>query len=425
VRDVQRSRDFTVLWLAQTTNELGSQVGAFAFPLVTVAVTGSPLLAGLVGAAFLLGEVVALLPGGVLADRVDRRLLLRLTSGTDALLHAGLGVLALLGSPGAVHLGVVALLSGARAGLAGPAEMSAVRSVVDREDLPTALSLQQARVHTATLLGGPLAALLYGVARWAPFVADAVASAVAWLLLGRLRADLSAPARPAGAPRRGALADVREGARFVWQVPLLRTVTGWAALTNLSMNCLFTVAVLRLVTEGTDPLHVGLVDAAAGGAGILGAALAPWVIHRVPTGWLTIAVAWSPLPLVVPMALWGNPVVVAAALGCVLLVNPAGNAGMSAYRMTITPEALVGRVQAASRVLAMLPMPLAPVLAGALLTGLGGGAALLACGAVCGLVALVPTLSRHVRAVPRPGSWAPAVQPATQPVTPPVTQPVA
>ena len=41
--------------------------------------------------------------------------------------------------------------------------------------------------------------------------------------------------------------------------------------------------------------------------------------------------SWSPLPLVVPMALWAHPAVVAAALGCVLLVNPAGNAGMSAY----------------------------------------------------------------------------------------------
>ncbi len=108
------------------------------------------------------------------------------------------------------------------------------------------------------------------------------------------------------------------------------------------MNALFTVAILRLVQDGVAPLHIGLVETAAGAAGILGAVVAPWLIERLPTGWLTIAVSWSPLPLVVPMALWANAAVVAAALGCVLLVNPAGNAGMSAYRISVTPDHLVG-----------------------------------------------------------------------------------
>lgn len=113
--------------------------------------------------------------------------------------------------------------------------------------------------------------------------------------------------------------------------------------------------------------------------GILGALLAPRLIERVPTGWLTVAVAWSFVPLVVPMALWNHPVAVAAALGVGVLLNPAGNAGISSYRLTLTPPALQGRSR-----------------------GLGGEVAVLALGGLAALVALLPTLSASVRTVPQP-----------------------
>jgi hypothetical protein len=50
-------------------------------------------------------------------------------------------------------------------------------------------------------------------------------------------------------------------------------------------------------------------------------------------------------------------------------------------------------------------MPLSPVLAGALLHGLGGSGAIAVLGALIAVVALIPTLSRSVRSVPRPESW--------------------
>lgn len=393
--------DFRLLWVAQTASELGTHVSSFAFPLLTLALTGSPLLAGLVEAAYLLGLVGALLPAGVLADRVDRRRLMRTSSGAGAVLFSSLVLAAALGTLTLPHLVVVALLSGVAAGLFSPAETSAVRAVVRRDELTSALAQNQARQHVASLVGGPLGALLWGLSRTLPFAADAASYAVSWLLLGRLRTDLSA----VDGPRRSPTTDLREGIGWVWRHPLLRMLTAWSFLGNLSMNALFTVAVLRMAQDGVDPLHIGLVSSAAGVSGIVGAVLASRVVERVPTGWLTIAVAWSPLPLVVPMALWPDPVVVAAALGTTLLLNPIGNTGMGSYRLTVTPAALVGRVQAATQVVGMASLPLAPLLAGGLLAGLGGTTAVLAAGVLSGVVALVPTLSRSVRAVPRPRQW--------------------
>src|SRR6478609_12068602 len=105
------------------------------------------------------------------------------------------------------------------------------------------------------------------------------------------------------------------------------------------------------------------------------------------------------------MAFWNLTALVAAALGLGLLLNPAGNAGIGAYRIAVTPPELVGRVQSTSQFVSMSAMPLAPVLAGVLLTTLGGTAAVLVLGVLTALVALIPTLSVTVRSVPRPAAW--------------------
>jgi len=105
------------------------------------------------------------------------------------------------------------------------------------------------------------------------------------------------------------------------------------------------------------------------------------------------------------MMLWNQPAVVAAALSLGMLLNPAGNAGIGSYRVAVTPAALIGRVQSASQFVSMSAMPLAPVLAGALLSGLGGGPAIAVLGVVTAGVALIPTLSHSVRSVPRPAQW--------------------
>jgi MFS family permease len=403
-RDLRKNHDFTVLWIGQTVSELGTQVSMFAFPLVTFAVTGSAFLAGLAGGFELLGTALALLPAGLLADRVDRRLVMRCASGIGVLLYASLVVAGVLGDLTVPHLFVVALLSGACAGVFAPSEMSAVRSVVPREQLPTALSQQQARQHVGHLLGGPLGGALYAVTRWAPFLFDAVTFAVSWLLLGRLRTDLSPT--PGTGPRRNARADVAEGFRFQWSRPFFRTLMLWGMCSNLVVNAVFVAAELRLIQAGYAPWSIGLVSTAAGVCGILGAIAAPRLIDLLPTGRLTVLVAWSFVPLLVPLVVWNHPAAVMVSLSVGLFFNPAGNAGISSYKMSITPPELIGRVQSVGMLTSWSTMPLAPVLGGALLATLGGATTMLVLIGVAVAVALVPTLSRTVRSVPRPSEWA-------------------
>jgi MFS family permease len=402
-RTLLRNHDFSVLWLGQTINELGSRMSMFVFPLLAYAITGSALWAAAAESAHIVGMVATLLPAGVYADHTDRRRLMRVASGAGLVLYLSLVVAELTTGISIVQLLLVALLTGAGAGLFAPAETSAIRTVVPDEDLAAALSQNQARQHIASLVGGPFGGALFSVARWLPFLVDAVTYAVSWVLLGRIRTDLCAVGEDRSRPRmRESLVD---GFRFIVHRPFFRVLMVWSSMVNLLVNALFFIAILRLLEGGFAPVQIGLVETATGLFGVLGAVVAPWLIDRSRTGALTVAIAWSFVPLAVPMMFWNNPVVVAAALSAGLFLNPAGNAGIGAYRMALTPPDLQGRVQSTSQFTSMLTMPLSPLLAGGLLAGLGGPVAIGALIALTAAAALIPTLSRTVRSVPRPVVW--------------------
>ena len=197
-----------------------------------------------------------------------------------------------------------------------------------------------------------------------------------------------------------------EGFGFIWRRPFFRVLMVWAALTNLVVNALFFVAILRLIEGGFAPLQIGLVETAAGAFGIArrdrGA-----LDHRAGTdraadcpGRLELRAAGAADGGVEhPGRGRRGPVLRAASS-----TRP-GTPGIGAYRIAVTPPELIGRVQSATQFASMATMPLAPVIAGVLLSGAGGPAAIAALGLLAAAVALIPTLSRSVRSVPRPAVW--------------------
>ena len=113
------------------------------------------------------------------------------------------------------------------------------------------------------------------------------------------------------------------------------------------------------------------------------------------------------MPLLVPLALWNHPAVVAAALG----LGPAAQPGRQ-RRHRLLPDR--GDARPTSRAgcsprcssSSMSAMPLVPRAgrrAAARRSAARGAIAVL--GALTAAVALIPTLSRSVRSVPRPASW--------------------
>ena len=108
----------------------------------------------------------------------------------------------------------------------------------------------------------------------------------------------------------------------------------------------------------------------------------------------------------VPMVFWNHPAVVARALSVGLFLNPAGNAGIGAYRIADHPARAAAAGCSRRDPVRLDVDHAAGTHARRCAAGdLGGGAAIAVLVVLCALVALIPTLSRSVRAVPRPEVW--------------------
>jgi MFS family permease len=70
---LRRNSGFRMLWIGQLLSDAGSQMGLIAYPLLILALTRSPVLAGVVGTARETFLICLQLPAGALSDRFDRR----------------------------------------------------------------------------------------------------------------------------------------------------------------------------------------------------------------------------------------------------------------------------------------------------------------------------------------------------------------
>ena len=160
------------------------------------------------------------------------------------------------------------------------------------------------------------------------------------------------------------LADLAEGLRFVWRTTMIRTLMIWGGAFNFAVIVVFVGVTLRLVQAGVHPAAIGAVDAIAAAAGLLGAAFAPVLIRRAPTGALTVGTTLVFAAIIAPMAWTQNVVIIGSLLAGGMLFLPATNAGISAYLSAATPDRLQGRMHSAAGFISNAASPLAPAVAG-------------------------------------------------------------
>lgn len=398
------NHDFTILWTGQTVSALGSAMSTLVFPLIGYALTGSSVQAGLATTALLLGGTVVQLPAGALVDRWPRGRTLLLANLFALLCYLSLAGAELAGWLTLTQLIVVGFFSGVSEAFIGPASSAAVRTVVPPADRPAAFAQNQIRTHTAGLIGPPLGGALYSVARSLPFLVDAFSYGVAAIAVSRLRTPLPAVREQ----RRNLRTEMIDGLRFVWNHRANRAILLWGGAVNFAMTFVFVAITLRLIRIGTSPVAIGSIDTVAAVAGLAGAVVAPAIVARVRTGVMTILTGSVLALMVLPMAFTTNVLLIGGLLAVGTFLVPANNSGIGAYLATITPEVLQGRVNAAAGLIAEGVVPAAPIVAGALLGGLGGRPVMFVATALVALSLAPLLLSSEILRLGRPADWAEA-----------------
>jgi MFS family permease len=399
-----RHHDFVILWCGETVSQLGSSMSFFIFPIIGYGLSGSTTQAALALTAYTLGSILFRLQAGALIDRWNRKRVLLLSNVAGASLYASLVVGWVIGELTLVHVVVIALLTGVAGSFYSPAENAAIRQVVPPQQIPTALSQNQARQHLASLVGPPVAGVLYAIGRALPFIVDAVSYALAAVAVTRLHAPLDAPEREA-TTNPAMRHEIAEGVRFLMSRGFFRATMVFACIVNFGANALILVLTLKLLRAGIHPAVIGTVDTIGAIAGLAGAFLAPSLLKRSPTGVVAICTSLLLVVACVPMAFTNNVVLIGLLIAVALIGNPAANAAVSSYLMAVTPDRLQGRVSSALGFVAMLFQPLGPVVGGFLLTLFGGQTAMLITAAIISIGVVALFASAEVRRLPRPDKW--------------------
>ncbi|WP_164466018.1 MFS transporter [Actinoplanes teichomyceticus] len=406
-----RNRDYNLWWSGTALSRLGSSISALALPLLVLAFTGSAAAAGLVGTCAAVGLLAGLLPAGVAADRYPRR---RLLAGAALVQAAGAAALCSIAAAGRLWLPLVtalALIQGLASAVFNAAASPLVKRIVAAEQLKAAFTRAEARDYGAQLAGAPLGGLLFTLARWAPFLADALSfvavALTAVLLRTPLGPDTGEPPDPARTPIRR---DLMSGLSHIRRGPFLRYALLWSALTNMLFAGIGFLFVVALRENGASPSTIGAAEAIATGCGLAGTLATEWVVRRVPGDRIVLAVSWMVAAGVGGLVLLADrPWLAALCLGVSIAFVTPLNVVFATRVVTTVPDAMTARVLTSMNLAAMGFAWPAPLLCGVLADAYGADVPLIAIAAGLAVMAVVNHLAPAVRQLAaEPGARNPA-----------------
>jgi MFS family permease len=402
---LSRNRNYQILWGSQALSIFGVNATFIAFPLLVLALSGSPAASGLVLGISAAAELVAGIPAGALADRWDRKKIMLGCEAVQCVTTAGLVVALWWHIANVMMLLVVAAVLGACESVFRPSETASLPNIVPTEQVSGAISMNAARAYLGNLSGTAAGGFLFAVGRFVPFAANLVAHAGSFVALLFLRLPARPAAPPAPVTRLGA--EMVAGLRFMWGHRHIRVTALCAVVLNLFFSAFYIVVIVLARTRGLPSGEIGIMAAMLGVGGIAGALAAPWLTKRLRPYLSIISVFWT-LTVLTPLAVFvHNGYVMGGLFAAMALLPPAANTAIMTEQLLRTPDELRGRLSGVLGVLAGVAVALGPTLGGALAQAVSGTEAVLLCSAgiavVTVLVTFNPTL-RHFPASPERGT---------------------
>ncbi len=406
LRRLLRLRDLRLLWIGMTVSLIGDGVFLVALAWQVYQLSNAPTALAAVGLAMTIPQILFILVGGVISDRLDRRAVM---IAADAIRCGAIGAIGLLSMTGELRLWHLSLL-GATYGIGtaffAPAFDAIIPELVDPSALTDANSLEQfVRPSTLRLVGPAIGGLVIGA--WGlgvAFVLDAgtyLASIAALMTMSR-RVVRDVP------PAASILAELREGLTYVRSHVWL-----WGTLLAASLAYLLFMGPVEVLVpyivkndlrSGAGTL--GFVFA-MGGLGAIGGALlaARNGMPRRPIRFMYLS--WTAATLAV--AMYGLSRMPWQAMAASFLFNALETVGTVVWATTKqrrVPIRLLGRVSSLDWFVSIGLLPLSFALTGPVAQALGARTTLLWAGVLGAAVTIAPLLLPGMRAAEGEGSAA-------------------
>jgi MFS family permease len=365
---VLRNRNFTLLAASRAISYFGTYLAPIAVAFAVLGLTGSASDTGIAFACWTVAQVAVLMVGGVLSDRLPRRLVMVASDTANVCVRVAMGVLLLSGHARIWEIFVLQALGGAATAFYSPASSGLVPELVDRSQLQQANAVMGIARYLAFPLGAATGgAIVATIGAGTALLVDAGTYALSALLL--LGIHLPARARAARAPN--FLRELRDGWQAFTEHTWVWLLTAWVALYFLVTYAPFFVLGPYIAKHDLGGAGAWGTVVTGEGIGALAGALIGFRA-RPQRPWLVVGVIFSLTSV--------QSVLLAAHLSFVAIAAAALLAGFSfslgsiifetGVQHAIAPDKL-SRVSAYSWLCAMVFLPLGYALSGPVAAAVG------------------------------------------------------
>lgn len=215
-----RHRNFRILYPANTASNIGGWVQRIAQDWLVLELTNSGTYLGIVTALQFAPVWFVSLPGGVLADRFNKRKVLMVTNTAAGLTSLILGILVITDSVQIWHVMALAFGLGIADAIDKPVRQSFASEMVGVTDMPNAVSLNSASFNLGRLIGPAMSGLLIAAFGTGPaFLINTATYVLVIIVMSYIR-----EAELFRGPRAPGPTTIREGFQYVLARPDLFVV---------------------------------------------------------------------------------------------------------------------------------------------------------------------------------------------------------
>ena len=394
-------------WFGSDTFLLcGSAVHWIVISLMAYELSGSVTMAGWFFTIRGIMSVVTQVVGGTFVDRHDHRTLLLAQSGICGVLWAAMGILYATGRLTFALFMLLCLSSSAVFGLLDGTSNAALITVVGPKRYAQAESLNQGRDAAVRMAGSPLGAALYGLWNAAPFFASAVCDALAFVCSLFLKLPERPETREARPGAAAFLHDLVEGWQWVFASKTIVSAVIIMGLFEFGAFAMRQAVNLQLVSAGTDPLLISLVNVVSGVATLLGSIVSSRLCDRAPAGRGIVVI-------LMVMAAGYVPLIFSDSYGSVILNTvisslplPLFSALVNGFVFSKTPVDRQGRTRSAVMTTIMLFGSASGAVAGELLPRIGFHGIVLAMLSLVAVSVVLAATNPRIRSIPASPHWA-------------------
>jgi MFS family permease len=394
---LRHNRDFATLLASQSISTVGDAVSATALPLLVLALTGSGLAMGAVGAISTGADFVMGTIAGAIADRGNRKRMMFLADVGRAFFTALIPLSDLVHGPTMAVIVLVAAPLAILRAFFRAGYLAAMPNLVGRSQLARGNGILETAFSASFIVGPALAGFLVTIIGPGQTLAvDAASFAISSIGLFLIRRELKAPAdRP---PAR-MVDEIRVGIEYVAHHSVLRTVILLFAATSAVLAPVGAAMTFRIVRDlGESPAAFGLALTGLGVGTLVGAVFATRLGHATNVARvMVVAVLVMGIPLIAAAAIDSLPAIVV-----LTGLTGAGEAALVVVYVSVraanSPDELVGRIASTARVISLGLMPIGNIIGGILIDTIGGTGTLAVMGAWMCVLALAFTQVRGLRA---------------------------